>query len=211
MSAIIDIGRLLRFTFSLLLILPNIDGFNNDLEWKLIKEEDNIQVFARIAENSSIKEIRITCSVKTTMERMESFLSDVPKYADWVYKCDTSILLNRVSDKETYYYTTLNFPFPMTDRDLVIHSIHEIDSLGVYRSHSKASEAYYKEQEDYVRIEYFESTWEITPQNNGTLFIDYFAYSDPGGDIPAWLVNLAIDQGPYRTMKQFVEMIERNE
>ena len=109
MSAIIDIGRLLRFTFSLLLILPNIAGFNNDLEWKLIKEEDNIQVFARIAENSSIKEIRITCSVKTTMERMESFLSDVPKYADWVYKCDTSILLNTSSSLNNSLITQRSF------------------------------------------------------------------------------------------------------
>ena len=178
-------------------------------DWKLVREDEGINVFSRIGETSSIKEIRITCSVKSSMEHLESFLSDVPKYADWVYKCDTSLLLKQISNTEIIYYITLNFPFPMTDRDLVIHSKHSIDSLGVYRSHSKASTEFPTEASDFIRISQFESTWEITPQSEGNLFIDYFAHSDPGGDIPAWLINMAIDQGPYNTMKQFIEQLEK--
>lgn len=184
-------------------------SFAQSDDWKLVREDEGINVFSRIGENSSIKEIRITCSVRSSMEHMESFLSEVPKYADWVYKCDTSVLLSRISSKEIIYYITLNFPFPMTDRDLVIHSAHSIDSLGVYRSHSAASTEYSSESSDFIRISQFESTWEISPQSDGTLYIDYFAHSDPGGDLPAWLINMAIDQGPYHTMKQFVEQLEK--
>ena len=178
-------------------------------DWKLVREDEGIKVFSRIGETSTIKEIRITCSVKSSMEHLELFLSDVPKYADWVYKCDTSLLLKQISNTEIIYYITLNFPFPMTDRDLVIHSKHSIDSLGVYRSHSAASTEFPTEASDFIRISQFESTWEISPQNDGSLFIDYFAHSDPGGDIPAWLINMAIDQGPYHTMKQFIEQLAK--
>jgi len=145
------------------------------------------------------------------MERTVKFLADVPLYADWVYKCEQSEHLATTSENEFYYYITLNFPFPMMDRDLAVHSIHHIDSLGIYRSHSTASLEYTSRDEDYIHITHFESTWIVTPQPSGELLIDYQAFSDPEGDIPVWLINLAIDQGPFHTMQRFLEHLEREE
>jgi hypothetical protein len=40
------------------------------------------------------------------------------------------------------------------------------------------------------------------------MLIDYVALSDPGGDIPNWLVNFAISRGPAETMKRFIKLVE---
>ena len=44
---------------------------------------------------------------------------------------------------------------------------------------------------------------------NDNLQIEYKVLSNPGGDIPTWLVNLAITKGPTETMKQLIKMVEK--
>lgn len=178
-------------------------------EWELVTKEEDIEVFSRTRENATIKEIRITCEVKSSMDHMIDFLSNVPLYVDWVYKCDKSFLIKEESSNEFSYYISLDFPFPFDDRDLVINSKHWVDpTSGIYYSHSVTGDYASYTDEVYVHIYDFESQWNITPNPNGMLSIDYTAYSNPGGDIPIWLVNLAIAKGPLQTMKRFIQLVE---
>lgn len=181
----------------------------NESGWKLVNEEDGIIVYTRTTENSPVKEIRIICTVKTTMERMVDFLSDVPLYADWVYKCDTAYQFSEVTSSEFSYYITLDFPFPFDNRDLAVHSHHRIDpTTGAYHSHSATDTLVAYSNDEYIHITEFESTWNIVPTTDGILLVDYQALSNPGGDIPAWLVNLVITKGPLETMRRFASMAE---
>jgi hypothetical protein len=177
--------------------------------WKSVNQENGIEVFTRVGKNSDVKEIRITCTVKANLEQVVNLLSDVPLYADWVYKCVSSIRLNTVSPNETNYYIVLNFPFPLQDRDLAVQSKHWFDSMGGYHAYSVAKDDFIYKKDGYVHISEFKSTWDIIPKPNGEVFIDYKALSNPGGDLPIWLVNLAITKGPLETMKQFIHLVDR--
>lgn len=177
-------------------------------DWHLVRDESGIKVFSRKSNNSAIKEIHIKASTKAKLEEVSQLLSNVQLYNKWVYKCETSILIQKKSEEEFVYYVAIDFPFPMTDRDLVIHSKHQLDENGVYRSTSIASKVDMKENSDYIRIPEFVSKWIITPTENNQHLIEYYTYSNPGGDIPSWLINLAIDQGPYQTMKSFLSLLE---
>ena len=177
--------------------------------WDLVNEEDGIEVYTRTSELSNLKEIRIICTLKASMEHVINFLSEVPLYKDWAYKCSSSLLLNRVSQNEFSYYITLDFPFPFNDRDLFVDSKHSIDqNTGVYHSYSVASKNSADQNDEFVHISEFESSWEITPQKQGELLVDYKVISNPGGDIPVWLINLVITKGPKETMKKFIRMVE---
>lgn len=142
---------------------------------------------------------------------MNEFLSNASMYKEWVYKCDSSYQIEVLSPQDFRYYVTFDFPFPFDDRDLMVHSQHWIDSTdGVYHSISKAEKDTVLVSDGFVRINEFESTWDISPRPNGELFIDYKALSNPGGDIPTWLVNLFIAKGPLETMKRFRQSVEEN-
>ncbi|MFT4834558.1 MAG: hypothetical protein ACJAVY_001180 [Marinoscillum sp.] len=203
-----------QFFFPLLFSFCAIVSFGQDSEhssWELVNEEKGIEVFSRMGQDSSLKEIRIICTVKTTMDHMADFLSDVSLYSDWVYKCDSSSLLEKVNESKFSYYITLDFPFPFANRDLAVDTHHSIDSFtGIYQSHSIAIKVPENENDSFVHINEFESSWTITPLPSGDLHIDYQSRSNPGGDIPVWLVNLAITKGPYETMKRFVHMVEKD-
>ncbi|MFT6868213.1 MAG: hypothetical protein ACJA08_003063 [Cyclobacteriaceae bacterium] len=178
-------------------------------DWNFVNEDEGISVYTRHNELSAIKEIRIILTVETTMEDITELLANVPLYADWVYKCDDSFLLKHVSEEEFHYYITMDFPFPFWDRDLAVHSKHWIDpENGAYHSHSVTSTDSSYTNEEFVHITEFESHWHITPVGNGQLSIDYTALSNPGGDIPIWLVNMAITKGPLETMRRFARQVE---
>ena len=185
-------------------------SFSNEVPWKLVSSEDGMEVFTQTSEDSPIKAVRISYNVKASLECVQNFLAEVPQYTDWVYKCVTATNIKSVSQNEFYYYIALDFPFPMSNRDIAIHSNHFIDSLGSYHSYSKAYVDSNYFDNNNVHINEFESNWNITTTGDDAVKIDYYAFSNPSGDIPVWLINLAIAEGPKQTMNKFKEIIEKH-
>ena len=49
--------------------------------------------------------------------------------------------------------------------------------------------------------------WIIIPEKNGVLNAEYRLLVEPGGNIPAWLVNLAVVDGPFDTNLKMKEWL----
>ncbi|MBZ4171030.1 hypothetical protein JYG45_24340, partial [Escherichia fergusonii] len=60
---------------------------------------------------------------------------------------------------------------------------------------------YLPEKKNIVRIQQSSGKWLISPLNNGLTRIEYVLQVDPGGWLPAWLVNLFAARGPYESFK----------
>jgi hypothetical protein len=54
----------------------------------------------------------------------------------------------------------------------------------------------------------FKAQWTITPLKDGSLSLEYQLLVDPGGSVPAWLVNLAVVDGPFETMSALREKVK---
>ena len=54
-----------------------------------------------------------------------------------------------------------------------------------------------------------EIKWNLYPQKDGRVKIEYFLKSDPAGSIPTWMVNLALDQGPIETIKNMQRELKK--
>lgn len=53
---------------------------------------------------------------------------------------------------------------------------------------------------DIVRIKRLEAQWKFVPKPGGIVEINFTLLIDLGGDLPAWLVNLAVADGPFETV-----------
>ena len=182
----------------------------NAQQWNLIKQKDNIDVYTRYHNDSEYKEIRIVTTFDVEIEKFMAVLNNAESYKEWVYKCSEGRMLERINEKEFIYYTVSDLPFPASDRDLVIHSKQWSDQEGNIHSKSVGIENYLDVSPDYVRIPFFESTWDIYPMEDGKIKIDYKAISHPGGFIPTWLVNMAITTGPIKTMEGLKNQLALN-
>lgn len=178
-------------------------------EWKLVSEADDIRVYRRPSAASTIDEVRIEATFRTTMPIFLDLISDVGRYPEWVYKCSEARMISEESDKEVIYYARTAFPWPLQDRDLVIYSSRSIDlATGIAVTTSTAQSKVMPTQAGVVRINQFDSVWKITPVSDSTIRVDYKVTTDPGGVLPDWVVNLGITSGPRKTMEQLAGMVK---
>jgi hypothetical protein len=177
-------------------------------KWELKKNENGIEVYTRKAAAGNLKELRVTCELDATKAQLINTLLDIPDYNDWVYSNKKSVILKTVSPQRIIYYTQSHLPWPIKDRDLVI----ELDinpTPEVLNIQAKSLPAYVPKANDFIRVPYSLATWKVTQANNNKLKVDYTFSVDPGGNIPAWIVNATMAIGPYNSFVKLREVLKK--
>ncbi len=205
------IRQFLTISCLFLFLLPiSLSAQPIDEGWELKREKGGIKVYLKEAEDSDIKELKFETELEASLSSLAAILTDVAGFDDWVYASVKSETITKLSDTEVIYYTEIDFPWPMSNRDLVLHSKFWQDphTLAI---HSQSYSVHEKmpEVDGNVRMKKCDLHWIFTPIGNGRVKLNYFLSSDPGGGIPAWMINLAADQGPLLTMVKFKEEIEK--
>ena len=178
--------------------------------WKLSKNKDGIQVYQKESKTSDFKSIKVECTLEGNFDKLISIISNVAKYNEWVYNNKTASLLKRISAYEFYYYTEAYLPWPLDNRDAVMHTKITRDSLNRYlKVNSVAVPNYIPREKDKVRITRSEINWYVTRLSSNSIHIVYTFETDPGGSVPAWLVNSFADKGPYESFKKFGELLKK--
>jgi len=177
-------------------------------KWDIVKQTDDITVFTRKSLNSKFKEVKISMTIKCTMNELVAALEDVDAHKDWVPYTIDSKIVKKDSDSEFYYYVSSDFPFPAKDRDVVIYYEREqaADSKVVI-TRSEAAPEVLPKSDGFVRVPVFSSTYVLTPKDNGIINIEYLLKVSPGGKIPAWIINLGVTKGPIKTMESLIKLI----
>lgn len=65
------------------------------------------------------------------------------------------------------------------------------------------------EKPNLVRVPYSLGLYDVTTLHDNRIKIDYTLRVNPGGTLPAWLVNYTATIGPYNTFKKLKELVER--
>jgi len=177
--------------------------------WKLSKDEDGIKVFLSEVKHSKFKNIKVECTLEGTYDKLMVVLNDVNNQKSWVYNNISSTILNRISTTEFYYYTKTHLPWPMTNRDAVIHLKMNKDSLNRFLKISSVSvPGFVPEKSDLVRVPRSNISWYVTMPTAKTISIVYIFDAEPGGSLPAWAVNLFTEKGPYESFKKLSELLK---
>jgi START domain len=178
--------------------------------WKLSKDEDGIKVYQSEVKYSKFKSIKVECTLEGTYDKLMAILNDVPSRKKWVYNNKNSSILKRVSASEFYYYSEIHLLWPMTNRDVVAHLKMNKDSLNRFLEISEESvPGYAPEKNGMVRVQRSDISWYVTMPSAKTISIVYIFDAEPGGSLPAWVVNMFTDKGPYESFKKLSELLKR--
>lgn len=204
------INLLRPFNWALILLLfSNALYAQNSGNWTLKNDKDGVKVYFK--KTADIHEIKLVTSLQTSLSGLVQLFSEVEHYPTWGYKVLESKLLKKVSDTEMYYYSKLDFPWPLNDRDLIMHTHLEQDpTTKRIIARSVAEPDYLPENKDVVRIRNAHTQWTLLPGTGGWPYIEYHIYSDPGGNLPDWLINMAIDVGPRETIKAMRGLLQQD-
>jgi hypothetical protein len=181
-------------------------------EWKLRRNSDDLKVYHRKAEHSNINELKIEAVLDGSLSAVVAVLRDVAAYPQWIYKCSHAQRLKPPTETTGLYYSQIEFPWPLSNRDFIARSKmwQDPQTRHVFIE-VKSDPRYMPEKNDLVRIEQMTLKYELIPLPGGKVKMLYYLHSDPGGALPAWLVNIALDSGPLNTIKGLREMLRRQD
>lgn len=178
--------------------------------WNPKKQQDGISVYSREVAGSKFKEIKVTVNIQTSLSSIIALFKDVPAYTSWVYLCDKSETVMQGRETEDYYYSETAAPWPISNRDVVVYSrVRQDPDTKVVTSESENVTGLVPEKKGIVRIPMLKSVWTLIPKENSTVDVSYELSVDPGGWIPAWLVNLTMATGPYNTILSMREELKK--
>jgi len=179
-------------------------------DWKLSKEKDGIKVFQSETKNSDYKSIKVECTLEGNYDKLIAILNDVSHHKDWVYNNKTSSIIKKVGPYEFYYYTEAHLPWPMSNRDAIVHLTMYKDSLNRFlKITSIGVPDYIPEKNGKVRVPRSIVNWYVTMPTAKTISIIYTFEAEPGGNIPSWIANAFADKGPLESFKKLGELLKQ--
>ena len=205
----IRILKYMKALYICLLFLPTFIPGSDKNEWTLKKEKDGMNIYSRHSDFSKFNDIRVDMDLPGTVEQLASILLDVSKYSKWIYATKSSTVMKKVNESEVIYYSEIGTPWPAANRDFyadlkiilnpVTHSMNVV-SVGM--------KDYQPEKKDLVRIPMSKSFWSITSGLDKTIHLQYILQVDPGGSVPAWILNTFATRGPLETFSNLKKKME---
>ncbi|SEI38967.1 START domain-containing protein [Dyadobacter sp. SG02] len=171
-------------------------------EWKRVAARDGIKVYARSVPDSKIKAMKAESVLDAGVDEVLALLLDVKAAERWVCHTKSCKLIKKVSDTELFYHTEVSLPWPLDNRDFVTHlKIIKHENSDVVTVEAPAVPGVVPVREGVVRINASVNRWLIRPLPNGKVWVEYTLQVDPGGYIPAHVVNMFACRAPIETFQ----------
>ena len=184
----------------------------NASEWEKIKEEEGITIFTRQVDDSDLKEVKATMTLKTSLSSMVALITKADLYHVWSYNVESAKALKTTNDTMIYGYTLMDVPWPASNRDMVwLLRVRQDPETKVVSTYSTMIPDYIPENPGIVRLREATASWVLTPKPDGTVEMEYTAGFDPGGNVPSWIINFGITSGPMHNFKKIKEVVYRSE
>jgi START domain len=194
-----NFSRILLGMFFIFIFEVSLFGQNN---WALQKEKDGIKISSRKAAESQFNDIRVELDLPGNIDQLAEILLDIPRYTEWAYATKKSVLIKKLGPGKLIYYSEIEVPWPATNR--YFYAQFEIKKDPVDRSLVLVSvnlPDYEPATKDLVKVPYSKGAWKVTTLSINTIHIDYILQLNPGGSLPAWVINLFTTRGPLETFE----------
>ncbi len=176
--------------------------------WKLEKDKDQIQVYSRRLPNSKLSELKIECTMPGTQKQLVALLSDIANYEKVIYKMKSARLVKRISETELIYYGVSALPWPVSDRDMTVRlTFNYVPAAKMLYIKGVDVPNLIALRSDRVRVTDWLANWQVRQATSNQMQITYTVRFDPGGEIPAWLDNVAAATSAFQSFSLLRESI----
>lgn len=191
------------------LFLPLIlfsDGANS---WTLKTQKDGVTVYSRHSALSKFNDLKVEMDLPGTVDQLSCILLDVEKYPQWAYCTKSAGVIKQIGKDELVYYSEISAPWPLANRDLYADikvtrdsSMHSICLV------STGLKDFLPEKKGLVRVPRSRAVWIISTRSDKIIHLQYVLEIDPGGALPAWIVNMFASKGPMETFSNLRKKME---
>ena len=181
--------------------------------WETITEEDGIIVQQKEIPGRSLPVFRGEMVIETNVFEILGILQDIERNPEWMHACIDAKRIKKINHKEYIAYNRSDAPWPISDRDVVVHAKAEIDrekrELAIRMRSIDMPD--YEKNDDVVRMPKLNGHYFFRELGPRKTWIEYEIDADPGGSIPGWLVRVASRDIPLITLKNLRDRVKVTE
>ena len=178
-------------------LLCYLNSYAQD-EWELKRDKDSIIIYTRESKDSPLKEYLATAIIESSIDEVFQFLSDLEYRPAWVVRCTGLEIIDTTAGNLIRYHTGYDIPWPLADRDLVV-----VADLSYDEENRKArlltihTDIQYPLEKGIVRMPRYREDVVLEELSPTHTRFRAEGFADPGGNVPAWLVNMFLVDGIY--------------
>lgn len=176
--------------------------------WELQSNKNRIAVYTKSVDGYSVSAVKSVCTMNSSLSGMVALVLDVGSYKKWIYHCANARILKWISPTELIYYQETSVPWPADNRDFIGRlKLSQDNKTGIVTVTVENAPDYLPEKSGKVRLKKFTERIVIVPKGKNKSELSYEMMMDVGGNIPGWMVNLAITSGPYESLLEMKDLV----
>lgn len=178
-------------------------------KWVLEKTGNGINVYSSDVPGAAYKAVKVEASFTGTYSKLIAVLSDVSQFSKWIYHSKANSVVQKNSPLDFIYHTETVLPWPMSNRDVVIHMQINTDSLPKFITITGTSmPKRIAKKSGLVRVNHYSARWKVTMPTPQTISIYYELELNPAGNIPGWMANSFVSKGPFETFSNLAKKLK---
>jgi hypothetical protein len=199
-------NRINYFLFAFFSFVISVKSYSQ-AEWELKKEDDGIKVYTREVEGSDIRAFKAEAIMDGKLSAFVGVLQDIHAYTDW-FSNVAEVQLIEINDTFHVHSSVTSAPWPVSDRYGVFSNTysqrydHKTVTVKV-----KALDGYIGEMDGKVRILDATGSWTFHPVGYNKVEVTFTMHAEPGGNIPNWVANMFLVDGPMKDFKNLREQV----
>ncbi len=178
-------------------------------EWKQVVDRNEITVFARPVEGSTMDQFKGITIVNAPIEVCTAVLRDIPAQTEWMGDNLQAEVLRVFSDDHKVAYNVLKSPWPLKPRDLQIDVTFIEDSDQVMVEMKVYPETIVPVSKEYIRVTDFEASCCFERLADNRTKVTYINRVNPMAPVPPSITNLVVRGNPYATLSGLKQMVTK--
>lgn len=202
-----------RLLIGLLLVaLPPLAVAISD-EWDFEMESDGVRVFTRDSSIPGLKTVRAETVIPVEDPYViVALLADVEAAVELM---DTLSFVEELESAEAggnWVHMVVDMPWPVRDRDVaaVATTLHDEKNRRFILNLTGRPDLIPVDRR-YLRVPSFDSTYTLDYGAGDGVRVIFECTVDPGGSVPAWVMNYGMTRMPVKTLRNMRRMVSREE
>jgi len=177
----------------------------------LKKQKNDLKVFTCETDSGRLKTLRAEFILEhTTFDELKEFMLNVSNYVNWQYNTIEAKVLDKPPDHSIVYRVVVEAPWPLSNREMITKLSIHFDSTARQLTITNHNIAFdFPRNKELVRVPFSDGIMLVRQLDTSSLKVFYSLRIDPGGNVPAWLVNIAMAEGPFYSFTKLKEKLRQ--
>ena len=176
-------------------------------EWKLRKEKYGTQAYTRSHPDYSISEYKVEAEIEAEIADIISIMTEESSYLR-MFKDLKDLKFLEQRDDYFELYLVNKAPFPARDRDgyFISQFSYEPNTQTARIDITCPNSEHHRKK--YIEITRCQGFWQFHQKENGIVELTHQFIADPGGIVPAFILNMFLVNNPLTTVRDLKLLLE---